>query len=99
MGGPAYGDIVSPNSNKDNLGAVSIVVFVLPCTVCYTGQVGSAGGIMAILRGMAAFRLDADIQGEACTAVTNLSHNCDRNRRHVVEGGGLVLILNAMQVQ
>lgn len=54
---------------------------------------------MTILRGMEAFPSDSDIQGEACTALTNLSHNCDRNRRYVVEGSGLVLILNAMQVR
>lgn len=71
---------------------------VFPCADVRPVQVGSAGGIGAILRGMAAFPSEADIQGEGCTAVTNLSHNCDRNRRYVVEGGGLVLILNAMQV-
>lgn len=46
---------------------------------------------------MSAFPSEPELQGEACTAVTNLSHNCDRNRRSVVEGGGLVLILDAMQ--
>lgn len=60
-------------------------------------QVGSSGGTVAILRAMAASPSDPELQGEACTALTNLSHNCDRNRRLVVEGGGLVLILNAMQ--
>lgn len=61
-------------------------------------QVGSREGPSAIIRAMAAFPSDSELQGEACTAVTNLSHNCDRNRRLVVEGGGLILILNAMQV-
>lgn len=61
-------------------------------------QVGSRGGPAAIIRAMAAFPSDSELQGEACTAVTNLSHNCDRNRRLVVEDGGLILILNAMQV-
>lgn len=60
-------------------------------------QVGSCGGASAIIGAMAAFPSDAELQGEACTAVTNLSHNCDRNRKLVAEGGGLVLILNAMQ--
>lgn len=46
---------------------------------------------------MAANPSDPELQGEACTALTNLSHNCHRNRRLVVEGGGLILILNAMQ--
>lgn len=48
---------------------------------------------------MAGHPLDPILQGEACTTVTNLSHNCDRNRRLVAEAGGLVLILNAMQVK
>ncbi len=48
---------------------------------------------------MAANPSDPELQGEACTALTNLSHNCDRNRRLVVEGGGLILILNAMQAR
>lgn len=60
-------------------------------------QVGSSGGTAAILCAMAANPSDPELQGEACTALTNLSHNCDRNRRLVVEGGGLVLILDAMQ--
>lgn len=63
----------------------------------FGGQIGSCGGTTAIIRAMAEFPSHPELQGEACTAVTNLSHNCDRNRRLVVEGGGLVLILNAMQ--
>lgn len=46
---------------------------------------------------MAAFPADPELQGEACTALTNLSHNCDRNRRLMVEAGGLILVLDAMQ--
>lgn len=61
-------------------------------------QVGVCGGVAATLRAMATFPQDAEIQGQACTTVTNLSHNCDRNRIHVVEHGGVILILNAMQV-
>lgn len=61
-------------------------------------KVGFSGGIVAILAAMAFFPLDADVQSEACTAVTNVSHNCDRNRRRIVKHGGVVLILNAMQV-
>ncbi|CAM9665429.1 unnamed protein product, partial [Scytosiphon promiscuus] len=62
-------------------------------------ETGSSGGTSAILRAMAANPSDPELQGEACTAVTNLSHNCDRNRRVIAEGGGLILILNAMQAR
>lgn len=67
------------------------------CAQCF--QVGSSGGTASILRAMAANPADPELQGEACTAFTNLSHNCDRNRKLVVEGGGLILILNAMQAR
>lgn len=75
-----------------------IVKTALFGTSCSGVQAGSCGGIAATLRAMAGFPRDADLQGHACTTITNLSHNCDRNRRQVVEGGGLILILDAMQV-
>ena len=62
-------------------------------------QVGSCGGTGAIVRAMAAFPANSELQGEACTAMTNSSHNCDRNRILVIEAGGLVLVLDAMQAR
>lgn len=73
--------------------------YPLPLSIDVSLKAGSFGGTAAILRAMAANPSDPEMQGEACTAVTNLSHNCDRNRRVIVEGGGLVLILNAMQAR
>uniref|UniRef100_K3WKK7 Protein kinase domain-containing protein n=1 Tax=Globisporangium ultimum (strain ATCC 200006 / CBS 805.95 / DAOM BR144) TaxID=431595 RepID=K3WKK7_GLOUD len=55
------------------------------------------GAVEVALEGMKQFALDAKLLEASCVLMTNLSHNCESNRKRILDAGGVDMILQTMQ--
>uniref|UniRef100_H3GZG7 Uncharacterized protein n=1 Tax=Phytophthora ramorum TaxID=164328 RepID=H3GZG7_PHYRM len=55
------------------------------------------GGVEPVLAAMKNFQSEAKMQEASCVLLTNLAHNCETNRKRILDAGGIDAVLQAMQ--